>query len=151
QVVPAQGGQPGARGKARAREHEPQDAFEGQSFQDADCHLNAQAGDVGARRSDDLHRAEPGWLFFRQQYDGPSLIELDPPDLAFPHVSSSARDGRQMLRRPPLEVMQPCLLPERPPRINSWTYPVTGFPTRFTPSRQGALEIAFDLAATHAM
>src|SRR5689334_142045 len=35
------------------------------------------------------------------------------------------RDGRQILRRPPLEVMQPCLLPERPPRINSWTYPVT--------------------------
>src|SRR5689334_5605100 len=35
------------------------------------------------------------------------------------------RDGRQILRRPPLVVMQPCLLPERPPRINSWTYPVT--------------------------
>jgi hypothetical protein len=41
--------------------------------------------------------------------------DTDRADLASPHVSSWARDGRQMLRRPPLEVMQPCLLPERPP------------------------------------
>jgi hypothetical protein len=88
QVVPAQGGQPGARGKARPREREPQHAFKGQSFRDADCHLDSQAGDVGIRWSDDLHRPEPGWLVFRQQHDRPSLVELDPPDLASSHVCS---------------------------------------------------------------
>ena len=115
QVVPAEGGQPGARGKARMREHKPQRAVEGQSFQDADRHFDPQAGDAGARRSDDLHRPEPGRLLFRQQHNRPSLIELDPPDLASPHVSSWAPDGRQMLRPPPLEVMQPCQPPRRPP------------------------------------
>jgi len=58
QIFPAQGGQPGARGKARPREPEPQHAFEGQSFQDAECHFDAQIGDIGIRRSDDLHRHE---------------------------------------------------------------------------------------------
>jgi len=88
QVVPAQGGQPGARGKARPREREPQHAFKGQSFRDADYHLDSPAGDVGIRWSDDLHRPEPGWLVFRQQHDRPSLVELDPPDLASSHVCS---------------------------------------------------------------
>jgi hypothetical protein len=88
QIVPVQGGQPGARGNARPGEPEPQYAFKRQSFQDADCHLDSQARDVGIRRSDDLHRPEAGWLFSRQQDDRPSLVELDPPDLAAPHVSS---------------------------------------------------------------
>src|SRR6516165_301864 len=88
QVVPAQGGQPGARGKARAGERDAQHAFKGQSFLDADCHFGPQAGDVGVRRGDDLHCPEPGRLVVRQQHNRPWLVELGPPDLASVHVSS---------------------------------------------------------------
>jgi hypothetical protein len=88
QVFPAQGGQPRTRGKARPREHEPQHAVEGQSFLDADCDFDSQAGDVGIRRGDNLHRPEPGRVFSGQQHDRPSLIELGPPDLASSHVPS---------------------------------------------------------------
>src|SRR6266700_1051249 len=47
EVVPAQGGQPGAGCKARTREHEEQHAFKGQSFQDdAGCHFDEVPGGV---------------------------------------------------------------------------------------------------------
>jgi hypothetical protein len=85
QVVPAQGGQPGAWGKTRVREREPQDAVKGESVLDADCHFDSPAGDVGVRRGDNLHCPEPGWVFSGQQHDRPALIELGPPDLASPH------------------------------------------------------------------
>jgi len=35
--------------KPRPREHEPQHAIERQSFLDADCDFDSQAGDVGVR------------------------------------------------------------------------------------------------------
>jgi DNA-binding Lrp family transcriptional regulator len=88
QVVRAHRSEPGARDKARPREHEPQHALKGQPVQGPDCHLDPQAGDAVSRRSDDLHRREPGRLIFRQQHDRPSLVELDPPDLASLHASS---------------------------------------------------------------
>ena len=97
--------------KPGRREREPQHAFKGQSCRDANCHLESQAGDVGIRRSDDLHRPEPGWLVFRQQHDRPSLVELGPPDLASSHVCSWVWDGRGMLPRPRLDVMRACLPP----------------------------------------
>ncbi len=61
QVLPAQGGQPGARGNSRPAEPEPEHAVEGQSFPDADCYLDSQARDVGVRRRDDLRRRGP-WI-----------------------------------------------------------------------------------------
>jgi hypothetical protein len=88
QVFPAQGGQPGTRGGARPRKPEPQHAVKGQPFLDADRDFDAQAGDVGIRRGDNLHRPEAGWIFLGQQHDRPSLVELGPPDLASPHLSS---------------------------------------------------------------
>src|SRR5436190_6612729 len=49
QVVPGQGGQPRARGKAWTREHEPQQAFKKQSFHGAYCDFDAQAADADVR------------------------------------------------------------------------------------------------------
>ncbi|MFJ3213595.1 MULTISPECIES: hypothetical protein [Streptomyces] len=39
-------------------------------------HFDAQTADVDARRSDDLHRPDPGRVVYRQQYDQPPLVEL---------------------------------------------------------------------------
>lgn len=36
----------------------------------------------------DLHHPDPGRVAFRQQYDRPPLVELDPPDFATLHMSS---------------------------------------------------------------
>jgi hypothetical protein len=88
QVVPGQCGQPRARGKARTREREPQHPFKGQSFHGAYCHLDAPAGDVDTRWSNDLHYPDPGRVVSRQQYDRPPLVELHPPDFATLHMSS---------------------------------------------------------------
>jgi hypothetical protein len=63
-------------------------AFKGQSFPNAYGYFNAQAADIDARRSDDLHRLKSGCLVFGQQHDRASLIELGPPDFAGLHVSS---------------------------------------------------------------
>jgi hypothetical protein len=60
---------------------------------EADCDFGSQAGDIGIRRGDNLHRPEPGWIFSGQKHDGPSLIELGPPDLASSHVSSWYSSG----------------------------------------------------------
>jgi hypothetical protein len=51
-------------------------------------HFDAQTADVDARRSDDLHRPDPGRVVCRQQYDQPPLVELHPPDFATLHMSS---------------------------------------------------------------
>ncbi|WP_425465083.1 hypothetical protein [Nonomuraea longispora] len=70
------------------RERYPQHAFKGQSFHGSYYHFDAQAADVDARRSDDLHRPDPGRVVSRQQYDRPPLVERDPPDFATLHMSS---------------------------------------------------------------
>lgn len=84
-VSSAQGVKPG-------RDREPQPALEEQSFRGIHGHFDTRTADVDARRSDDLHRPDPGRVVSGKQHDRPSFIKLGPP--ASPHARGSTEQGR---------------------------------------------------------